>query len=125
MAQGGAGAAAGAALGNAFAPGVGGAVGGLMGSFLDGGGSRSSGAPAGPMNSEAAVYGSGLDSSGWNINFAGTQNNASNKAGLPVLGETLGLTGGGGILPGGINSTYLLIGALLVGVVIWKKSRSK
>jgi hypothetical protein len=110
------GASAGAALGNAALPGVGGAVGGLLGSFLDG---SSAASPTAPLTATAAVYGSGLDSSGWNVNFSGSQSNGSNKAGNPSLTETLGVG------QGGINTTYLLIGALLVGVIVWKKSRSK
>lgn len=123
---------AGAALGNAFFPGAGGAVGGALGSLLDGGMTGSAGPPPGPQISSAAVYGSGLDGSGWNVNFGGTQSTGSNKNAQPPMLETLGL-GAGGVMPGlsmpfvgsgGINSTYLLIGALVVGVVIWKK-RSK
>lgn len=125
----GAGASAGAAVGNAIAPGIGGAVGGLFGSFLDGG--KSVSAPAGPLTASTAVYGSGQDASGWNVNFGGTQTSGSNKAGNPGLSETLGL-GAGGLLPGlsmpslgGISTTYLLIGAALVAVIVWKKSKSK
>ena len=110
------GASAGAALGNAFAPGVGGAVGGLFGSFLDGS-SGASASPSAPLTASAAVYGSGLDSSGYSVNFAGMTSTGSNKPGAAGLVESIGL--------GGINPTYLLIGALLVGVLIWKKSRSK
>lgn len=121
---GGQGAQAGAALGTAIAPGVGTAIGGLVGSLLDAPSSANS-SSTGPMTSEAAVYGSGLDSSGWNVNFGGTQTNGSNKNGNPSVAETLGLSGGGGLFPGGIKTSYLLIGALLIGVVIWKKSRSK
>lgn len=90
--------------------------------------------PSGPLTASTAVYGSGLDGSGWNVNFGGTQSAGSNKAGTPALAESLGL-GTGGIFPGlsmpafsasgGINKTYLLVGALLVGVIVWKKSRSK
>lgn len=118
------GAQAGAALGTAIYPGVGTAIGGLAGSLLDSP-SKASSNPSGPMTSAAAVYGSGLDSSGWNVNFGGTQTNGSNKNGNPSVAETLGLSGGGGMFPRGINANYLLIGALIVGVLIWKKSRSK
>lgn len=123
------GTAAGAALGNAFFPGAGGPIGGALGGLLDGEMTGSSGPPPGPQISSAAVYGSGLDGSGWNVNFGGTQSNGSNKNAQPSVAETLGI-GTGGIMPGlsmpfvgsgGFNSTYLLIGALIVGVVIWKK----
>lgn len=32
-----------------------------------------------PIDVSAAVYGSGLDGSGWNVNFSGTQTNGPNK----------------------------------------------
>ena len=50
--------------------------GGGLGSSLGGGLSKPT-PTAGPSRAEAAVYGSGLDSSGWNVNFSGTQKNAS------------------------------------------------
>lgn len=106
------GATAGAAIGTAIAPGIGGAVGGLFGSLLDG---SSSANPSAPLTASAAVYGSGLDSSGYSVNFAGMTSTGSNKPGAAGLVESIGL--------GGINPSYLLIGALLIGVLVWKKSR--
>lgn len=71
-------AAAGAAAGTAVMPGIGTAVGGVVGALADmmtdkkGGGSGGGGGgePA-PSASAAttAVYGSGLDGSGWSVNF--------------------------------------------------------
>lgn len=119
-------AAAGAAAGTAILPGIGTAIGGIAGAFLDGGmggGSGSGGAYA-PQDAQSAIYGDfGLDSSGWNVNFSGTQSTGSNKAAPSAL-DSLGLTGSGSVL--GLSSGVLLAGAVvLVGLVIWKKSRSK
>lgn len=86
--------------GSAFMGGVGSALGGL------------GGAPAGPSNAESAVYGSGLDSSGWSVNFAGVQNAASSQdksGGVPGLG----ISGVSGSVP-----WYVWAG--LAGVVVWK-----
>lgn len=121
----GAGATAGAAVGTAIMPGVGTAVGGLLGGMLDGGGGDAGGFS--PKDAHQAIYGSsfGMDSSGWNVNFSGSQSNGSNKSAPSAL-DSLGLTGSGSLLGAtGISSGMLLAGAaLLVGLVIWKKSRS-
>lgn len=79
------------------------------------------GAPAGPTDVQAAVYGSGLDGSGWNVNFSGLQTNGSNKAGAAEQSAAgaLGL-GADGMSP------LLIAGAvLIVGMAIWAKSKSK
>lgn len=90
-------------------------------SFLGGlGSSLGAGAPAGPSNAQSGAYGSGLDGSGWNINFAGVQNASSNQdksGGVPGLG----LTGVGGSTP-----WMLYAAAAAVVVVVWRqKKRSK
>lgn len=119
-------AAAGAAAGTAIMPGIGTAIGGIAGAFMDGMGSGGSGSGTGytPQDAQSAIYGDmGLDSSGMNINFSGTQSNGSNKA-APSAMDSLGLTGSGAML--GIPPQFLLIGAVaLIGLVVWKKSRSK
>lgn len=86
----------------------GGGLGSALGKGLGGG------APAGPSNAEAAVYGSGLDASGWAVNFQGLQNAGSNadKSGASGL---LSTTGG---IPGW---AWLVAGA----AVLWKLSRSR
>lgn len=107
-------------------PGIGTAIGGIAGAFMDGMGGGASGSGGGytPQDAQSAIYGDmGLDSSGMNINFSGTQTNGSNKAAPSAL-DSLGLTGSGAVL--GIPPQLLLIGAVaVVGLVIWKKSRSK
>lgn len=119
-------AAAGAAAGTAIMPGIGTAIGGIAGAFMDGMGGSSGGGASGytPQDAQSAIYGDmGLDGSGWNVNFSGTQSNGSNKAAPSAL-DSLGLTGSGSVL--GMSSGMLLAGALvLVGLVVWKKSRSK
>jgi hypothetical protein len=116
------GAAAGAAIGTAIMPGIGTAIGGLAGSFLDsgaGGGGGASGYT--PRTAEAAVYGSGLDGSGWNVNFSGMQTNGSNKEQTaPSAMDSLGLSGGGG----GISPLMIVGLVAVVGLVLWKKSKS-
>ena len=122
-------AAAGAAAGTAIMPGIGTAIGGIAGAFMDGGmggGSKSGGGSYVPQDAHSAIYGDlGLDASGWNVNFSGTQSNGSNKTAPSAL-DAIGLTGSGSLLgASGISSGMLLAGAVvLVGLVIWKKSRS-
>ena len=114
------GASAGSAVGNAISPGVGGPVGALFGSFLDGGGVGSSGSA--PLNSQAAVYGSGLDGSGWAVNFGGTQ--TASSAPTSAAGIMPGATpaaGLGGLSLGTIPTWFWLAA---VGVLLWKKSVS-
>lgn len=110
-----AGAAQGAAAGSAAGP-WGAAVGGLVGGFAGGGGG-SSGAGGGvaPQNAESAIYGgTGLDASGWNVNFSGMQTNGSNKSAPSGL-ESVGL-GSGGVSPFVIAAVVAV-----VGMAIWKK----
>lgn len=74
------------------------------------------GAPAGPSSATAAAYGSGLDGSGWAVNFQGVQSasNAQDKSGgIPGVG----LSGVGGSIP-------WYVWAALAAVVVWK-ARSK
>ena len=115
------GAQAGAAIGTAIAPGVGTAIGGLFGSFLDGSGGGGS-SPSAPMNSQSAVYGSGLDGSGWAVNFQGVQSAASSPSnaaglGLPAPGGMLG-----SLVLSSIPSWFWLAAG---GVLLWKKFNSK
>lgn len=112
------GATAGAAIGTAIMPGVGTAVGGLIGSFMDGAGGSGAAAMA-PFDATSSVYGSGLDSSGWNVNFSGVQSNGSNKQGTPSATDTLGLA------PGGLSPTVVIGAVVVIGLLLWKKSRSK
>lgn len=66
-------AAAGAAAGSAAGPwgaAIGGIAGGLLGGpSVAGGGAAGGGASATPTATQAAVFGSGLDGSGWQVNF--------------------------------------------------------
>jgi hypothetical protein len=110
--------AAGASAGAAFGP-WGAAIGGIAGGLMDAGGG---GAPPVPQNAESAVYGNGLDGSGWNVNFSGFQSNAANKAttgGDPSAAQALGMAG-----PGGSISPLLIVGVVaLVGAALWFKSK--
>lgn len=109
------GAAQGAAAGTAIMPGWGTAIGGVMGAFMGGGGGGVASSPGASLKSEAsaAVYGSGLDSSDWAVNFSGVQNAGSNSD--KTLGEIGGMAAS---VPGW---AWLAIGA----AVVWKISRSK
>ena len=123
-------AAAGAAAGTAIMPGVGTAIGGVVGALADtfmGGGGSGSAAGYTPQSAQSAIYGDmGLDGSGWNVNFSGTQSNGSNKSAPSAL-DSIGLTGSGSLLgASGITSGMLLLGAaVVIGLVVWKKSKSK
>lgn len=94
-------------MGMSFAGSLGAGLGGGLG-----------GAPAGPSNATSSVYGSGLDGSGWIINFQGVQNAsaAANKSGA---GEALGTMAAG--IP---TAAWVALGVVVVAVA-WKKSKSK
>lgn len=95
--------------------------------------SRSGDAASGPANASSAAYGSGLDGSGWYVNFGeGTQyaSQTQDKGGSPELGG--GLWGGGGqaggsllgdMGGGGLLSNPLVLIAL--GLVAWKAMKKK
>lgn len=90
----------------------GGGLGSALGKGLQGA------APAGPSSADAAVYGSGLDASGWAVNFQGVQTASSSQdkgGGVP------GVLGSSGVAGGVPHWAWLVIGA----AVIWKLSRSK
>lgn len=111
------GAAAGAQVGTQVMPGWGTAVGALLGGFSGGGGSGVGGIAA-PQDAKSAIYGDlGLDSSGWNLNFSGVQSNGSNKAGIPSVLDAVGVPAGS-LMPLAIGG-----GALLLVLVLWKKSK--
>ena len=118
-------AAAGAAAGTAIMPGIGTAIGGIAGALLDSSGDSGGGGGSGfsPQDAKSAIYGPmGLDASGWNVNFSGSQSNGSNKSAPSAL-DSIGLTGSGSLLgASGITSGMLLLGAaVVIGLVIWKK----
>ena len=99
-------------IGLAFANTKGGAS--LLGGL---GSSLGASAPAGPSNAQSGAYGSGLDGSGWSINFAGVQNAGSNQdksGGVPGLG----VSGIGGSLP-------WYVWAALAGAVVWRLKNSR
>jgi len=116
-------AAAGAAAGTAVMPGIGTAIGGVLGalgdSFMGGGASSSASAPTN-QNAQSAIYGDmGLDSSGWNVNFSGVQSSGSNKSAPSAL-DALGVGGCTGVI-----SPLMIVGVVVVlGLVVWKKSKS-
>lgn len=87
-------------------------------SFLGGlGSSLGASSPAGPSNAESGAYGSGLDGSGWSVNFSGVQSTASNQdksGGVPGVG----ITGVAGAIPWWV---YLAV----AGAVVWRLKRSK
>src|SRR5688572_10666517 len=78
------GAAAGAAAGAALGP-WGAAIGGIAGGFMGGGGVASGrsaadgGAVATPTATQAAAFGSGIDGSGWQINFGSGSQTLDNR----------------------------------------------
>ncbi len=87
---------------------------------LAGGLGKSLGAstPAGPSNAESGAYGSGLDGSGWLVNFAGVQNASSNQ-------DKSGGVPGIGISGASIGGVPWYVWALLAGAVVWKLRKSK
>lgn len=94
---------AGASLFSGIGSGLGGALGGGQ---------------AGPSNASSGAYGSGLDSSGWSVNFSGVQSTATQQdksGGVPGLGVS-------GVGAGGVPWwAWLALG----GVVLWKLKKSK
>lgn len=122
------GANAGAAIGTAIAPGVGTAIGGLFGSFMDGG--VAGGSSSAPMNSSAAVYGSGLDGSGWAVNIGDGRQTANStpvsSAGItptvPSYPTSGFLSNFGGPSLASIPNWFWFAA---VGVVLWKRSKSR
>lgn len=87
----------------------------LLGGLGSGLGS-SLGSNSGPSHAESGVYGSGLDGSGWSINFAGVQNAGSNQdksGGVPGLGIS------------GVSAVPWYVWALLGGAALWKLRKSK
>lgn len=75
------------------------------------------GGSAGPSDAQSATYGSGMDASGWNVNFSGVQSASSNqdKSG----GSGLGLTSIGNSVPWWVWAT------LAAGVVVWRLKASR
>lgn len=76
-----------------------------------------SAAPAGPSQATAAAYGSGLDGSGWAVNFSGVQSASSSQdksGGIPGVG----LSGVGGSVP-------WYVWAALAGIVAIRVMRAK
>lgn len=144
------GASQGAAIGTAIMPGWGTAIGAVAGAFMGGssGGSASGGgAAATPQATQAAVFGSGLDGSGWQVIFGnGNTANLDNRQDKTIRSEGpiasanpsagrpssspyteyldagadplgMGALGLGGVPP--------LVWLALFGAVAWKMSRSK
>lgn len=82
------------------------------------GGALGSTPAAGPSSATGGAYGSGLDSSGWNVNFSGVQSASSEQdksGGVPGVFGMSGTSGGG--VP-----WYVWAG--LAGAVLWRM-RSK
>lgn len=117
---------AGAAAGTAIMPGIGTAVGGLAGALADTFMGGAGGSSSAPQNSQTAVYGSGLDGSGWAVNIGkGTQTATSAPASAAGINpaDSLGSMASsalGGFNLGGIPNWFWFAA---VGVVLWKKSR--
>ena len=79
--------------------------------------SLGAGSPAAPSNATSGAYGSGLDGSGWLVNFAGVQNASSNQdksGGVPGVGFT----------GAGIGGVPWYVWALLAGAVVWRLKKS-
>ena len=152
------GAAAGATAGAAFGP-WGAAIGGIAGGFLGGssvanpggGSAANGGAVATPQATQAAAFGSGLDGSGWQVNFgSGSQTldnrqdktitsdgpiaNASATTGRPTspYGD-YGMGYGGGMGYGygdplgmsalGLGGVPPMVWLVLGGAVLWRVAR--
>lgn len=114
-------AAAGAAAGTAVMPGIGTAIGGVLGAlgdtFMGGGGSSAAGYA--PQDAHSAIYGDlGLDSSGWNVAFSGASQSVGGNKSTPSAMDQLGISTAG-------ISPLMIVGAVvLIGFVVWKKSKS-
>jgi hypothetical protein len=146
------GAAQGAAVGTAIMPGWGTAIGAVAGAFMGGssvasGGSSGGGAAATPMASQAAVFGSGIDASGWQVNFGdGATQTLDNRQDKTIRSEgpiasatpTAGgakspymgyyddpVSGGLGLGSLGLGSLPPIVWVVLFGAVAWKLSKSK
>lgn len=93
-------------------PGIGTAVGGVLGAlgdmFTSKGGSSSAAPGIAPSASPTttAVYGSGLDASGWNVNFSGTQT-PSYSGGSHEIAATQEASASASV-PGSPGATYLM-----------------
>lgn len=109
---------------------------GRVGGSSGGGGGGS--APANPATATAGAYGSGLDASGWIVNFSGTTSASYAKQETPqtpaassppsLAFQPLPVTWGGmdqAIAPSmaGGATTWVLLG--LLGVALWRMKRSK
>lgn len=145
------GASQGAAIGTAIMPGWGTAIGAVAGAFMGGsggGGASGGGAAATPQATQAAVFGSGLDGSGWQVIMGNgntaTLDNRQNKeirsegpiasanpsAGRPSSPYTSYLDAGAdplgmGAMGVGLGSVPPFVWLVLFGAVAWKMSRSK
>ncbi|MES2249216.1 MAG: hypothetical protein V4645_18190 [Pseudomonadota bacterium] len=145
------GAAQGAAVGTAIMPGWGTAIGAVAGAFMGGssstgGGASGGGAAATPMASQAAVFGSGIDGSGWQINFGSGSQTLDNRQDKtirsegPIASATPTATGGRSPYAGyydepmggglgldslGLGSLPPIVWLVLFGAVAWKLSKSK
>lgn len=98
-------------------PGIGTAIGGIAGAFMDGMGGGSSSAP---MDSQSAVYGSGLDGSGWAVNFQGVQSATSSPSTSTGQGWAQPISQSGFSLASVPSWFWLAAGGLL----LWKKLHS-
>lgn len=142
------GAAQGAAIGTSIAPGWGTAIGAVAGAFLGGssvagGGASGGGAAATPTATQAAVFGSGLDGSGWQVNFgAGANLSLDNRQDKtirsegPIASANPSATGarpayspyldtGGDTLGLGLGGVPPWIWLVFFGAVAWRMSKSK
>lgn len=99
-------------IGLAFANTKGGAA--LLGGVGSGLGSTP---PAGPSSATGGAYGSGLDGSGWSVNFSGMQSTASNQ---DKSGGVPGLLGGSGVSAGVPWYVWAGLGV----VVLWRLKKS-
>ncbi len=85
----------------------------FLGSLGSGLGGALGGGPDGPTSATSGAYGSGLDSSGWSVNFSGVQSTATQQdksGGVPGLGVS-------GVGAGGVPWwAWLALG----GLVLWR-----
>lgn len=80
--------------------------------------SGGAGGSAGPSTASAATYGSGQDSSGWILNFAGQQSASAayDKSG----GGVPGAGGGSGVFGAVPQIAWIGLAVLAVGLVAWR-----
>lgn len=111
--------AAGAQAGAAFGP-YGAAIGAGLGAVADIAGSGSSGGPFMGGNASQAAYGTGLDGSGWVINFGGQQTATTTSAKTPDAPDAYSASHATVM---GVPQQYLVYGAIALAALLLIRKR--